>query len=558
MDDDGFGYRTTSVSIDDAVAAVGTVAAKEGNGKDDNDFEEEEVIEKDDEYTFQLPSLENVRRAIPLHPTLIHVGNSGIVMPRRGSVASYNAWCQSSLLATNNNDNNNNNKASESSKDDATNNNKSSCFIPTKTTMSNMSLLGIAMSSDPHPPPILVCGPSGSGKSSLIRELSRQYSSFAVNSQQDELLELHIDEETDSKTLLGSYVATDIPGEFIWMAGPLTQAARQGRWVLIEDVDNCPEEIQAALIQLLEERILPLGVGREERVHSRFRLFGTCVTSSANNTTPTTSTVGQKDGARRRKSTLSIGSGGKRMLHPNLWRKVHVDPLPFVELRDVGRMLHPNLPCSVADGVLDVLRKLDKSGRDDDGKVDNDQVSMEEEESANGTNNNSTINVDRDILGHGSRHASVREYIKLLSRISSSIQFEPGAEYATESQRLICLAETVDVFAMSCPNIERRRKFICQIGAPTWGLTADASLRYIENRIPSLSRAHNSRCVEVGRAKLLVLKRDEDEMDMSAPGKKRNFAETNHALRLMESVAVCASQNEPALLVGETGKLLQH
>ena len=181
----------------------------------------------------------------------------------------------------------------------------------------------------------------------------------------------------------------------------------------------------------------------------------------------------------------------------------------------------------------------------------------EEEESANGTNNNSTINVDRDILGHGSRHASVREYIKLLSRISSSIQFEPGAEYATESQRLICLAETVDVFAMSCPNIERRRKFICQIGAPTWGLTADASLRYIENRIPSLSRAHNSRCVEVGRAKLLVLKRDEDEMDMSAPGKKRNFAETNHALRLMESVAVCASQNEPALLVGETGKLLQ-
>jgi hypothetical protein len=266
---------------------------------------------------------------------------------------------------------------------------------------------------------------------------------------------LHIDEETDSKTLLGSYVATDIPGEFIWMAGPLTQAARQGRWVLIEDVDNCPEEIQAALIQLFEERILPLGVGKEERVHSRFRLFGTCVTSSANNTT-TTSTAGQKDGTtRRRKPTLSIGSGGKRILHPNLWRKVHVDPLPFVELRNVGRMLHPNLPCSVADGVLDVLRKLDKSGRhddNDDGRIDDDdQVAMEEEENTNGTNNNSSTNIDKDILGHGSRHASVREYIKLLSRISSSIQFEPGTEYATESQRLLCLAEAVDVFAMSCP-----------------------------------------------------------------------------------------------------------
>ena len=501
------------------------------------------ITNKDDKYTFQLPSIEeDVRKSIPLHPTLIHAGR-GILLPRRGSVASYHQWCQSSLHHDDNPD------ESEAGMHSSSRSSSSSscCFIPTKTTMTNMSLLGIAMSSDPHPPPILVCGPSGSGKSSVVREMARLCSSFEIDSQEDELLELHVDEETDSKTLLGSFVATDIPGEFVWMAGPLTLAARQGRWVLIEDVDRCPEEIQAALIRLLEERILPLGVGKDEKCHPRFRLFGTCVTN-VNNSSATSSSSSKEKNVTRRKSVVSGGAGGKRILHPNLWRKVHVDPLPFTELRDVGRLLHPDLPVSVADAVLDVLRKLDKSGRHDELCE-----STNEEDSGDKS--------DKDILGHGSRHASVREYIKLLSRISSAIRFEPGSEYATESQRLICLAETADVFAMSCPNIDKRRNFLCQIGAPTWSLTADAALRYIENRIPSLSlggEGYNNRCVEVGRARLLALKQEQegdDRMGVAlAPGKKRNFAETNHALRLMESVAVCASQNEPALLVGETGK----
>ena len=525
--------RVVLRKLDDAVLSFddGSSGGKKPTSK------EEEV--NNDKYTFQLPSITEVRKVIPLHPTLVHSGD-GILLTRRGSVSSYHSYCQSSLT----DDGNNNPNENETTLDhtSSTSSTSSSCFIPTKTTISNMSTLGIAMSSDPHPPPILVCGPSGSGKSSIVREMARQCSSFTTalnnNNPENELLELHIDEETDSKTLLGSYVATDIPGEFVWMAGPLTLAARQGRWVLIEDVDRCPEEIQAALIRLFEERILPLGVNREEKCHPRFRLFGTCVTN--------VSTTTKKSS--RRKASLSVGAGGKRILHPNLWRNVHVDPLPFTELRDVGRQLHPDLPYSVADAVLDVLRKLDKSGRGDD------QIDDDNDESCT-VDNNDSIQVDKDILGHGARHASVREYIKLLSRISSAIQFEPGSDYATESQRLLCLAETVDVFAMSCPSLEKRRDFICQLGAPTWSLTADAGMRYIESRIPSLSRGgHNNRCVEVGRARLLALKREEDDMDISAPGKKRNFAETNHALRLMESVAVCASQNEPALLVGETGK----
>ena len=506
---------------------------------DDIPNKEEKDEELEDEHTFQLPSIDDVRKTIPLHPSLVHVGR-GILLPRRGSVASYDRWCQFSSLT-------------HETPQQEERINSSCCFVPTHTTMKNMSLLGIAMSSDPHPPPILVCGPPGSGKSSLVRELSRLCASFASemgqssttttasnhSCQEDELLELHVDEETDSKTLLGSFVATDIPGEFVWMAGPLTSAARLGRWVLIEDVDKCPEEIQAALIRLFEERILPLGVGKEEKCHPRFRLFGTLVTSTSNisNAAAVTKT--------RRQSSSSLGTGTTRILHPNLWRKVHVDPLPFIELREVGRMLHPNLPYSVADAVLDVVRKLDKSGRGND-----DNPTKEPPPTAD-----NTTRFDKEILGHGARHASVRDFIKLLSRISASIHFEPGCDYTTEAQRLICLADTVDVFALSCPHVEKRRDFICHIGAPAWGLTADAAMRYIENRIPTIScGAHDNRRIEIGRARLLALRREDDEIDLSAPGKRRNFAETNHALRLIESIAVCASQNEPALLVGETGE----
>jgi len=500
-----------------------------------------EDAEKDinKEYLFQVPSSEDIREVVPMHPVLVHIGK-GILLPRRGSVASYAQWRRSTLGQ-------NEFQSTQSSLAAS-----GSYFISTDTSRRNISFLGVAMSNDPNPPPILICGPPGSGKSSLVRELSRQCSSFCSSSknlsseksyQVDELLELHIDEETDSKTLLGSYVATDIPGEFVWMAGPLTSAARQGRWVLIEDVDRCPEEIQSSLIRLLEERILPLGVGSEEKCHPNFRLFGTCGTnansfaeSNAHNT--------------RRKSVLSAGSNGKRVLHPNLWRKVHVNPLPFSELKCIGSRLHPNLPHSVANAVLDVLRKLDRSGRND--------ADLEHEDPVSDTEQHRPISYKnlKDILGRGARHVSVRDYIKLLSRISAALDFEPGTEYATESQRLICLAETVDVFAMSCPCIENRRDFICEIAAPIWGLTADAALRYIEGRIPSVSFDNNRR-VKIGRAYLTAVKDEDDGIDGdTTPGKRRNFAETNHALRFMESIAVCASSNEPALLVGETGKYI--
>jgi midasin len=78
------------------------------------------------------------------------------------------------------------------------------------------------------------------------------------------------------QTLLGTYVCTDIPGEFRWQAGALTQAVQQGRWALLEDLDRAPFEVLSSIVSLLERRRLFLpGRGDVVEAAPGFQLFAT-------------------------------------------------------------------------------------------------------------------------------------------------------------------------------------------------------------------------------------------------------------------------------------------
>jgi midasin len=144
------------------------------------------------------------------------------------------------------------------------------------------------------------------------------------------------------------------------------------------------------------------------------------------------------------------------------------------------------------------------------------------------------------------RHASVRDFLKLLSRISHTVNFERNTGFVTESQRTLCLAETVDVFVAACPSRDQRKDFIATVAAPHWGITADLALNYIEARQPSIMLGANY--TEIGRAKIPNASHGRQ---IEVPSEK--FAPTNFSKRLMESIGVCISENEPTLLVGETG-----
>lgn len=56
--------------------------------------------------------------------------------------------------------------------------------------------------------------------------------------------------------LLGMYRCTDVPGEFVWQPGTLTQAATKGYWILLEDIDYAPLDVVCHLAKPLALYIL--------------------------------------------------------------------------------------------------------------------------------------------------------------------------------------------------------------------------------------------------------------------------------------------------------------
>lgn len=399
-----------------------------------------------------LPTSLQVRACVSLHSSLVHIGE-GLVFYREPNATT--STTQSSMVLT-------------------------------MTTQQNLALVAAALALE-EMSPILLAGPTGSGKSTLIRHLCNALG-------HKNLLELHVDDDTDSKTLIGSYQTTDMPGEFTWQPGALTRAVRDGTWVLLEDLDTVPIEIQAALIPLLEDRRLPLNsTGDNEICHPNFRLFATLSTSS-----------------RRHGNILS-----KR-----LWRKVRVEPLPLMEWKEIASAKYPFMPETICSAALAILEQC---------------------------------------LGQktAGRPAAVRDFLKLLSRISNSVVFGESNGYVTEAQRTLCLAETLDVFAAHSPDVDQTRVFASHTAAPAWGLTADLALHYLVSRRPELIQSQH--VTQIGRAILPVKMVDDAKMD---DGTASSFAPTNTAMRLLESISVCVRENEPTLLVGETGcgktTILQH
>lgn len=49
----------------------------------------------------------------------------------------------------------------------------------------------------------------------------------ALTGNAPDLVSVHVDDQMDAKSLLGAYVCTSVPGEFLWQPGPLTQVRPQ-------------------------------------------------------------------------------------------------------------------------------------------------------------------------------------------------------------------------------------------------------------------------------------------------------------------------------------------
>jgi midasin len=124
--------------------------------------------------------------------------------------------------------------------------------------------------------PVVVEGTAGCGKTTLIRALA------AATGNDSSALWLHLDDQQDAKSLLGSYTCSAVPGEFVWQMGPLARAVAEGRWVVIEGVDTAPPDVLAALLPLLESGVLHIpSRGQVLTAAPGFQVLGTVTTATS-------------------------------------------------------------------------------------------------------------------------------------------------------------------------------------------------------------------------------------------------------------------------------------
>jgi midasin len=116
--------------------------------------------------------------------------------------------------------------------------------------------------------PVLVQGPTSSGKTSMIEHLAK----FSGN----KFVRINNHEHTDLQEYLGTYVSGS-DGQLSFHEGLLVQALRQGHWIVLDELNLAPTDVLEALNRLLDDNRELLIPETQEivRPHENFMLFAT-------------------------------------------------------------------------------------------------------------------------------------------------------------------------------------------------------------------------------------------------------------------------------------------
>ncbi|KAL2243207.1 UNVERIFIED_CONTAM: Midasin, partial [Sesamum indicum] len=331
--------------------------------------------------------------------------------------------------------------------------------------------------------PVLLYGPAGCGKTAVINKWAHSYGS--------RVLAIHMDEQIDGKTLLGSYVCTEQPGEFRWQPGSLTQAVLNGFWVVFEDIDKAPPDILSILLPLLEGAVtFSTGHGETVRVNESFRLFSTVTSSNT-------------DASRFTEGRNSLGA---------VWRKIMIGPPSNQDLLNIVLEWYPELE-SLAQKLIENFERVNLLTRSQLGFAA------------------SSSYHDRFTL---------RDLLKLCKRVAS-LGFSFGRDglpaYLCDS---IC-KEAIDIFASFSTSAENRLAIMREV-AKLWSVSAAETLYPVNKPIIQELKSE----FQVGRASL-------QRAEMVLNRNRKPFVELRGSVHALERIACSVKFNEPVLLVGETG-----
>nr|CCC46379.1 conserved hypothetical protein, fragment [Trypanosoma vivax Y486] len=140
-------------------------------------------------------------------------------------------------------------------------------MILTPTSERNLKNLNVALNTSGA---VLVQGEVGCGKSFLVNAAAQ------FRGVDESMIHVSVDDSFDSRDLLGKYSATDSPGVFEWVPGPLTSAVQNGFWILMEDIDLASFDVFSVLLSLLEESTLFLpDKNKRINAHPNFKIIAT-------------------------------------------------------------------------------------------------------------------------------------------------------------------------------------------------------------------------------------------------------------------------------------------
>ncbi|XP_052182550.1 midasin isoform X2 [Diospyros lotus] len=333
--------------------------------------------------------------------------------------------------------------------------------------------------------PVLLYGSAGAGKTKLIRELAWDSG--------NQVLSIHMDEQMDGKTLVGSYVCTEQPGEFRWQPGSLTQAVRNGFWVVFEDIDKAPSDVQSILLPLLEGATTFLtGHGEAIRVAEGFQLFATISSS---------------------KLQISRTTEGRSSLSA-LWRRVMIRPPSDEDLMSIVKAWYPNLE-PLSEKLIETYGRVNQLARFQFG---------------NSASSNSLCRF------------SLRDLIKWCKRIAA-LGFSFEGNHLSDYTCHCIYQEAVDIFASSTTSVDNRLAIKKDI-AKMWAVTVSAAETLYPVNKPVIQELHSD--LSIGRVTLQRIQRH-------LHSERKPFVEIRSSVHVLEKIASSVKLNEPILLVGETG-----
>ncbi|KAK6953201.1 hypothetical protein Daesc_005501 [Daldinia eschscholtzii] len=364
-------------------------------------------------------------------------------------------------------------------------------LVQTPTTLTNLQNLAQNLQKSG---PILLHGLPGSGKTSIVHELARELK------MEENMVTLHLNEQTDAKMLIGLYSTGSKPGSFSWRPGVLTTAVREGRWVLIEDLDRAPNEVMSTLLPLVEHgKLLIPSRGETVEAPSSFRLFATVRTTRG----------------------MSGQENLPSILGQRFWNMSSVKMPPPVELEHIivgsYHLLHKYIPM-----IMSVYRRLCHLS------------------SLPHVSNSGRSIVERSI--------TPRDVLKWCRRLNETLVASGcklGDEPISETTRDWMFMDAVDCFCGNLSKPEARSALVSCI-AEEMHLSQQLTEHYLKVHVPRIEESPSS--FKVGRVMLTRRKHANRVVKSRKP-----FASTSHSRRLLEQISMAIKLREPVLLVGETG-----